>query len=190
MRTGRMVSLLLPVLILTTPAFGQSTPRRVRDLTWGATPEAVLRAYPDAQCVGERTELWDWQCILEDTTVDAISVDVVLYGYSMGTAFGLVGVVFGFDAADVHRLVETLVARYGRWSRVVERDFVTKAEKRFPSAIWLWYLPRVAIRVEQDRGTLGHGQATIMWVDGLDELRARERTWPKRAGDDAGGASP
>ena len=57
------------------------------------------------------------------------------------------------------------------------RDFVTKAERPFPSAMWLWHLPDVEIRVEQDRGTLGHGQATIMWEAGLKELLARGGTW-------------
>ena len=57
-------------------------------------------------------------------------------------------VVFAFDSADVHRIVDTLAARYGRWSQVVERDFVTKTEKHFPSTIWLWHLPDVEIRVE------------------------------------------
>lgn len=174
MRTGRMVSLLLMVSIFATPAFGQSTPPEVLDLGWGATPAGVLRAYPDAQCVGERTALSDWRCVLTDTTVNAISVDVVLYGYSMGSALGLVGVVIGFDSADVHGIADALVARYGRWSRVVEREFVTKAERPFPSPMWLWHLPDVEIRVEQDRGTLGHGQATIMWDAGLKELLKRE----------------
>lgn len=179
-RTGRMVSLLLLLLmvsILTTPAFGQSTPPGVLDLAWGTTLEAVFRAYPDAQCLAVRTDLSDWRCILSDKSVNAISVDVVLYGYNMGTALGLVGVVIGFDSADVHGIVETLTARYGHWSRVVERDFVTKAERPFPSAMWLWHLPDVEIRVEQDRGTLGHGQATIMWDAGLKELLGRGGTW-------------
>ena len=176
MRTGRMVSLMLMVSLLAAPAFGQSAPTGSRAPTWGATPDAVVRAYPDAQCFGDRTERSDWECILRDTTVDTISVDVVFYGYSTGTAFGMVGVVLGFDSADVHRIVETLVARYGPWSRVVERDFVTKADKPFPSAIWVWHLPRVEIWVEQDRGTLGHGQATVMWDDGLHEFLSRQRT--------------
>ena len=177
MRSGRMVSLLLMASILTTPAFGQSTPTAVLDLGWGTPLEAVFGAYPDAQCLAVRTDLSDWRCILSDKAVNAISVDVVLYGYSMGSALGLVGVAIGFDSADVQGIVETLVARYGRWSRVVERDFVTKAERPFPSAMWLWHLPEVEIRVEQDRGTLGHGQATIMWDAGLKELLARGDTW-------------
>jgi hypothetical protein len=48
----------------------------------------------------------------------------------------------------VYRIVDTLAARYGRWSRVVERGFVTKTEKHFPSVTRLWYLPDVEIRVE------------------------------------------
>ena len=177
MRTGRMVSLLLIASILITPAFGQSTPTGVLDLGWGTTLEGVFQAYPDAQCLAVRTDLSDWRCILSDQAVNAISVDAVLYGYSTGSALGLVGVAIGFDSADVQGIVETLVARYGRWSRVVERDFVTKAERPFPSAMWLWHLPEAEIRVEQDRGTLGHGQATIMWDAGLKELLARGGTW-------------
>ena len=183
MRTWHVVTLLLPMLAA--PAFGQPAPTASRDLTWGATLEAVVRAYPDAQCAVEPTELSDWRCILSDKTVNAVSVDVVLYGYAMGEELGMVGVALGFDSADVHGIVETLVARFGRWSRMVEREFVTKADKRFPSTLWLWHLPHVEIRVEQDRGTLGHGQATVMWDVGLHELRARERTWQKRDGDEA-----
>jgi len=181
----RVVAVFMVWPILAAPAFAQSAPTGSPAPTWGATPEAVVRAYPDAQCFGERTERSDWKCILMDTTVDAISVDVVLYGYSTGTALGMVGVVLSFDSAEVHRVVETLVARYGHWSRMVERDFVTKADKRFPSAIWLWHLPRMEIRVEQDRGTLGHGQAIVMCDEGLYEFLARERTWQKRGGDNA-----
>jgi len=137
MHAWRVVAAVLAGFVLAVPVFGQSAPTGVLDLGWGATPMTVVRAYPDAQCFGERTALSDWRCILSDTTVNAISVDVVLYGYSMGTAPGLAGVVLGFDSADVDRIVEALVARHGRWSRVVRRDFVTKAEKPFPSAIWL-----------------------------------------------------
>jgi len=115
MRTGRMVSLMLMVSLLAAPAFGQSAPTGSRAPTWGATPDAVVRAYPDAQCFGDRTERSDWECILRDTTVDTISVDVVFYGYSTGTAFGMVGVVLGFDSADVHRIVERCDSRrFGR----------------------------------------------------------------------------
>ena len=173
MHTGRVVAVIMAWAALAIPAFGQSAPTGVLDLGWGTTPEAVVRAYQEAQCFGERTEVSDWRCILSDTTVNAIDVDVVLYGYSMGAALGLVGIVLGFDLTDAHDLVETLVAYYGRWSRVVKRDFATKAEKPFPSAIWLWYLPDVEIRVEQDRETLGHVQAMIMWKAGLNELLAR-----------------
>jgi hypothetical protein len=173
------------VLALATAAVGQSAPAGPREPTWGATPEAVIRAYPNAQCAAERAELSDWWCILSDTTVDAVSVDVVLYGYTTGTVLGMVGVALGFDSGDVHRILEILVARYGRWSRVVEREFVTKADTRFRSAIWLWYLPDVEIRVEQDRGTLGHGQATVMLRAGLAELQARERGSKMRDGGEA-----
>lgn len=188
MRTGRLVALLL-LPLLTTTAFGQSAATGVRDVTWGATPTDVVQAYPDAHCFAERTELADWRCLLRDKTVNGIGVDVVLYGYTTGTVLGMVMVALGFDSDDVHDLVATFVARYGRWSRVVERDFVTKADKQFPSAIWLWHLPHVEIRVEQDRGTLGHGQATVMWEAGLTEFRARVRTWQKRYEDDLGGAA-
>lgn len=177
MSVWRVAAAVVVWLVLAAPTFGQSAVAGVLDLGWGMTPASVVRAYPDAQCFGERTTLSDWRCILSDTTVNLIGVDVILYGYSMGAAPGLAGVVLGFDSADVHRIVEALAARYGRWSRVVGRDFVTKAEKPFPSAMWLWDLPDVEIRVEQDRGTLGHGQATIMCVAGLKELRAREGTW-------------
>ena len=149
-------------------------------MTWGATPAAVLWAYPDAQCVAEITEQSDWRCILIDKTLNGVSVDVVLYGYAMGEALGLVGVALGFDSAEVSRILDTLVARYGRWTRLVERDFVTKAEERFPSRIWLWHLPHLEIRVEQDRGTRGYAQATVMWDAGLRQLQARERTWQMR----------
>ena len=176
MHTGRVVAAIMAWAALAIPAFRQSAPTRMLDLGWGTSPEAMVRAYPEAQCFGERTEVSDWRCILSDTTVNAIDVDVVLHGYSMGAAFGLVGIILGCDSADAHGLVETLVAYYGRWSRVVERDFVTKAEKPFPRAIWLWYLPDVEIRVEQDRETLGHGQAMIMWKAGLNELLARGGT--------------
>ena len=176
MHPWRGVTAVLLWAAFAAPAFGQSTPTGVLDLGWGAPLEAVFRAYPDAQCLAVRTDVSDWRCILSDKTVNAISVDVVLYGYSMGSVLGLVGIVLGFDSADVHRLVETLVARYGHWSRVVERDFATKAEKPLRSALWLWHLPHVEIRVEQDRGTLGHGQAMIMWEAGLNELRARGGT--------------
>lgn len=175
-RAWRGAAVLMWWAVLAAPAFGQSAPPGVLDLTWGTTLEGVVRTYPDAQCLAVRTDLSDWRCILSDKTVDAIGVDVVLYGYFMGTALGLVGVVLGFDSADVHRIVEALVTRYGRWSRVVERDFATKADKPFRSALWLWHLPHVEIRVEQDRGTLGHGQAMIMWEAGLNELLARGGT--------------
>jgi hypothetical protein len=145
----------------------------------------VVRAYPDAQCAAGRTELSDWWCVLSDKTVNAVSADVVLYGYTMGTVLGMVGVALGFDSADVQGIVETLAARYGRWTRVMERDFVTKREIRFRSAIWLWHLPHVEIRVEQDRGTLGRGQATVMLRAGLTELLARERASKMPDGDEA-----
>lgn len=185
MHATRLAAAFLACLTLAAPAFGQTGPTEGVGLTWGATHAGVLRVYPNAECFAERTELSDWRCVLNDTTVNAISVDVVLYGYSTGSALGLAGVVFGFDSADVHRVLDTLTARYGPWSRVVERDFVTRAEKRFPSQIWLWHLPDVEIRVEQDRGTLGHGQATIMLRAGLQEMRARERTSGKRDSRDA-----
>ncbi len=170
--------LLVPLLAGLT--FGQSAPPEPRALTWGATVEAVMQTYPSAQCVGEPTPLSDWRCILRDTTVNAIPVDVVIYGYMTGSAPGMVGVTFGFASADVHRIVDTLAARYGPWSRLAEPGFVTKADERVPSAVWLWHLPRVEIRVEQNRGTLGHGQAMVMWCPGLAELSARERTQPRR----------
>ena len=176
MHAWRVGAAVLVWFALAAPAFGQSAPAAVLDLPWGTTPEGVLQAYPDAQCFGERTDVSDWRCILRHTTVNAISVDVVLYGYTIGTALGLVGVVLGFDSWDVQRLMETLVARYGRWSRVVERNFTPNAAKPYPSALWLWHLPDAEIRVEQDRGTLGHGQATIMWEAGLNELLARGGT--------------
>lgn len=185
MHATRLAAAFLACLTLAAPAFGQTGPTEGVGLTWGATHAGVLRVYPNAECFAERTELSDWRCVLNDTTVNAISVDVVLYGYSTGSALGLAGVVFGFDSADVHGVVDTLAARYGRWSQVVERDFITKAEKHFPSGIWLWHRPDVEIRVEQDRGTLGHGQATIMLRTGLTEFLDRERTWQKRDRDDA-----
>ena len=177
MRAWRAVAAVSVWSALAVPAVGQPVSTDVLDLEWGTAPWAVVQAYPDAQCFGERSSLSDWRCILTDANVNDISVDVVLYGYRTGKAPGLAGVVLGFDSADVHRILEAFVARYGRWSRVAEHDFVTKAEKPFRSAIWLWNLPNVEIRVEQDRGTLGHGQATIMYIAGLEELRAREGTW-------------
>jgi len=149
----------------------------------------VVRAYPDAHCFAERTELSDWRCILLDKTLDGIGVDVTIYGYSLGTALGLAMVALGFESVEAPALVEAFVARYGRWSSVVERDFVTKADKRFPSVLWLWHLPNLEIRVEQDRGRLGHGQATVMWREGLKEFQARERTGRLLDGDGANGVS-
>lgn len=184
MRPHAVVILVAP-LLLARPAVGRAGEPGSGRLTWGGTPAEVLRVYPQAECVADPTELSDWRCVLSDTTVNGISVDVVLYGYSTGSVLGMAGVVFGFDSADVHRLVDTLVARYGPWSRMVERDFVTRAENHYPSAIWLWHRPDVEIRVEQDRGTLGHGQATIMLRAGLSELLTRERTWQKREKDDS-----
>jgi hypothetical protein len=177
MHAWRVVAAVVAWSVFAAPAYGQSAPTGVLDLGWGTTLDTILSTYPDAQCLAVRTDLSDWRCILSDASVNAIDVDVVFYGYSIGTALGLVGVVLGFDSSDVQRIVEILMARYGRWSRMVEQDFVTKAERPFPSAIWLWHLPDVEIRVEENRGTLGHGQATIMWVDGLNELRAREGAW-------------
>lgn len=187
MRTRPVVAPLLVVLLLTTPGFGQSVRTEGHGVTWGAGPAEVIRAYPDANCFAERTELSDWRCVLLDKTVDGIGVDVTIYGYSLGTTLGVVMVVLGFESVDANALLEGFVARYGRWSRVVERDFVTKADKRFPSPIWLWHLPDLEIRVEQDRERLGHGQATVMWREGLHEFQERERTWRLRYGDDADG---
>lgn len=177
MQAWRVVAAVMVCSLIGAPAFGQSPPTSVLDIPWGTTLEELVRAHPNAQCLAVRTDLSDWRCILSDQLVNAISVDVVFYGYGVGSALGMVGLVLGFDAADVHGLVDALVVRYGRWSRMVERDFSTKAEKRFASAIWLWHLADMEIRVEQDRGTLGHGQAMIMWEAGLKELQARGEVW-------------
>jgi hypothetical protein len=177
------VPLMLP--LLAGPGFGQAAPSGPSILTWGATLAAVMQTYPTAHCFVEATELWDWQCILRDRTVNGIHVDVVVYGYATGDATGMVGVALGFASGDVHAIVDTLVARYGSWSWVADEGFVTKADERVPSTVWVWHGPRVEIRVEQHRGTLARGQATVMWRDGLAELCVRARMQPKRD-EDAG----
>ena len=175
MRPGQLVAALMLVPALTALAFGQSPPTGYRDLTWGASPQAVVRSFPAATCFNERTDLADWRCILLDETVNAVSVDVVLYGYYAGTAPGLAGYAVSFDATDVTRIVEAFVTRYGPWSRRVESEVVTKSERRFPSVQWAWDFPNAEIRIGQDRERLGNGQALVMSRAGLAELMVRDQ---------------
>jgi hypothetical protein len=149
----------------------------------------VIRAFPEAQCFTDCTELSDWRCILVDENLHEVSVDVVLYGYDTSTVVGMVGFTLVFDSADARRLVEAFVARYGRWSRVVNTEFVTRSGTRFPSAKWAWHFPNVEIRVDQDTGKLGNAHAMVMWTAGLTELLTRQRQWKQRGGEDAEEAS-
>ena len=182
MQTLGVVAVLMALPALAAPAFGQSAPTGYHDLKWGATQEEVLRAFPNTECLKERTELSDWTCTLFDEQVNEVSVTVTLYGYNTGRVLGMTGFTLSFDSDDARLLAETFASRYGRWNRRVETEFLTKSEKPFPSVKWAWHLPDVEIRMEQDKGTLGNGQATVMWHPGLEELLAREREWKPEAG--------
>lgn len=173
MQSGQLVSALMLMWALAAPAFGQSSPTGYRDVTWGATPQSVVRSFPAATCFNERTDLSDWRCILLDEAVNAVSVDVVLYGYYTGTAPGLAGYAVSFDATDVAKIVEAFVSHYGLWSRKLETEVVTRSERRFPSAEWEWDFPDVQIRIGQDRERLGNGQALVMSRAGLAEMLVR-----------------
>jgi hypothetical protein len=175
MRPEQLVAALMLVSALTAPTFGQTPPTGYRDVTWGATPQAVVRSFPTATCFNERTELSDWRCILLDETVNTVSADVVLYGYYTGTAPGLAGFAVSFDATDAARIVDAFVSSYGPWSRKVETEVVTKSERRFASVTWAWEFPDVEIRIGQDRERLGNGQALVMSRAGLAESLARDQ---------------
>jgi hypothetical protein len=175
MRPGRLAATLMVMPTLTALAFGQSAPTGYRDVTWGATPQAIVRSFPAATCFNERTALSDWQCILLNEAVNGVGVDVVLYGYHIGTAPGLAGFAVSFDATDVARIVDGFVSLYGPWSRRVETEVVTKSERRFPSVQWAWDFTDVEIRIGQDRERLGNGQALVMSRSGLVESLTRDR---------------
>lgn len=175
MRPGRLAATLMAMPTLAALAFGQSAPTGYRDVTWGATPQAIVLSFPAATCFNERTVLSDWRCILLNEAMNGVSVDVVLYGYHIGTAPGLAGFAVSFDATDVGRIVDDFVSRYGPWSRRVETEVVTKSERRFPSVQWAWDFPDVEIRIGQDRERLGNGQALVMPRSGLAESLMRER---------------
>ncbi len=174
MRPAQLVAALVLLSALAVPAFGQSSPTGYRDVTWGATPQSIVRSFPAATCYNERTEMSDWRCILLDETVNAVSVDVVLYGYYTGTAPGLAGFALSFDATEAVRIVEAFVSRHGPWSRKAETEVVTKSDRRFPSVQWAWEFPDAEIRIGQDRERLGNGQALVMSRAGLAEMLTRD----------------
>lgn len=78
-----------------------------------------------------------------------------------------------FQSEEVRRLVEAFEARYGRWTRVEEKEVVTREGGRLPNAQWVWEFRHVTVRISQLGRELGNAQASVNVRVADDEYRAR-----------------
>jgi len=164
------------------PAFGQSAPEGFRDLKWGATREQVSLAFPSAKCETKRSESVDWRCTARDEKVNDVSVMIIIGGYTTGKVVGMSGFTLSFKSNDVDRIVDTFEARYGKPSRVQEKDFLTKEGARVPNTEWLWVFPAATITILKHAGQLGGAFAIVTLTSALDEFRERTEQRKRGAG--------
>ena len=170
----------LITLLLISPACAQAPPDGFRDLKWGVTQEQVVRAFPRASCDARRTESYDWMCVLEDETVNDVSVWLIVAGYTTGKVVGLSKVTLSFLSYDVGRIVAAFEARYGPPSRVEDKEIVTEGGERFPNTAWRWSFPDAAISILQHSSRLGDAIASVALYASLAEFE--ERTAQRKRG--------
>lgn len=72
---------------------------------------------------------------------------VILRGYTTGKVVGMSGFSLSFKSDEVRRIVDAFESRYGKPSRVEEKDFLTKAGARFPNTEWRWEFPDSTITI-------------------------------------------
>lgn len=149
MKASRRVARLMLLAALTAPAFGQSAPEGFRHVKWGATQDEVWEAFPHANCQSESTESSDWSCTVLGEDVNGVRVDVILRGYTTGRVVGMSAFSLHFQSEDVRRLVGAFESRYGRWTRVEEKEVLSKEGGRLPNAQWVWEFRHVTVRISQ-----------------------------------------
>ena len=170
------------MLTLVSPAVGQAPPDGFRGLQWGATHEQVVRAFPRANCAARQSESCDWLCVLEDETVNDVSVWLIVAGYTTGKVVGLSKVTLSFASYDVGRIVAAFEARYGPPSRVEDKEIVTEGGERFPNTAWRWSFPDAAISVLQHSSRLGDAIASVALHASLAEFEERTAQRQRGAG--------
>ena len=173
MQTLRVFAALVIVPTLTSLSFGQPAPEGFRDLKWGATPEEVRLAFPSASCDTKQSELSDWMCELHGEQINDVSVFILLKGYTSGKVVGMSGISLSFRSNEVDRIAEAFEDRYGKPSRVEEKEFRTRAGERFPNMEWQWEFPDSKITIMQHGATLGSAHALVSLRAATDEFKKR-----------------
>jgi hypothetical protein len=174
MQMLRSFAALVVVLPLVSPAFGQSAPEGFRDLKWGTTQEQVSQALPHARCDTKPRELFDWACNVSGETVNDVPVRLIsIHGYTSGKVIGMSGFTLFFASDGIRQVVDAFESRYGKPSRVEEKEFVTRGGARLPNVHWFWDFPDSTIRIMQNSGKVGDALAIVSLRSASEEFRAR-----------------
>jgi hypothetical protein len=165
------------------PAFGQSVPEGFRDLKWGATQEQVVQTFPHARCDTNPRELFDWACNISGEKVNDVPIRFLsLHGYTSEKVVGLSGFTLLFNSDGIRQIVDAFESRYGKPSRVEEKEFVTRGGARLPNLHWFWDFPDSTVRIIQNSGKVGDALAIVSLRSASEEFRVRTDARKRGAG--------
>ncbi len=92
------------------------------------------------------------------------------------------GFSLSFKSDEVRRIVDAFESRYGKPSRVEEKEFLSKTGARFPNQEWLWEFPDSTITILQHAGRLGSAIAIVSLRSATAELLQRTEQRKRGAG--------